>query len=44
MEVPTRKTTKSETKKSYNELIQKDIDALEIEKIGYSHKCKLNIY
>ena len=32
MEVPTGKTTKSETKKLYNELIQKDIDALEREK------------
>ena len=33
MEVTTRKTTKSEVKKLYNELIQKDIDALEREKI-----------
>ena len=33
MEVTTRKTTKSEVKKWYNELIQKDIDALEREKI-----------
>ena len=32
MEVPTGKTTKSETKKLYNELTQKDIDALEREK------------
>ena len=28
MKVPTRKTIKSETKKLYNELIQKDIDAM----------------
>ena len=33
MEVTTHKTTKSEAKKLYNELIQKDIDALEREKI-----------
>ena len=31
-EVTTRKTTKSETKKSYNEVLQKDIDTLEREK------------
>ena len=31
MEVTTRKTTKSETKKLYNELIQRDIDSLERE-------------
>ena len=33
IEVTTRKTTKSEVKILYNELIQKDIDALEREKI-----------
>ena len=33
MEVTTHKTTKREAKKLYNELIQKDIDALEREKI-----------
>ena len=33
MEVTSRKTTKSETKKFHNELIQKDIDALEREKM-----------
>ena len=31
-EVTTRKTTKSEPKKLYNKLIQKDIDALKREK------------
>ena len=36
-EVTTRKTTKNEAKKLYNELIQKDIDTLEIEK-GYGLK------
>ena len=38
MKVPTRKTIKSETKKLYNELIQKDIDALEREKIDESNQ------
>ena len=33
MEVTTRKATKSEAKGLYNELIQKDIDVLEREKI-----------
>ena len=42
MEVPTRKTTKSETKKLYNELIQKDIDALEREKIDASNETDNN--
>ena len=32
MEVTTHKTTNSEAKKLYNELIQKDINALEREK------------
>ena len=40
-EVTTRKTTKSEEKKLYNKLIQKDIDAMEREK---SNRCeKYNI-
>ena len=33
MEVTTRKTTKNEAKKLYNELIQKDIDTVEREKV-----------
>ena len=33
MEVITRKATKSEAKELYNDLIQKDIDVLEREKI-----------
>ena len=51
-EVTTRKTTKSEAKELYNELIQKDIDTLEKSKIislkiqylEYSRKCRRNIY
>ena len=42
MEVPTRKTTKSETKKLYNELIQKDIDALERQKTDESNETDNN--
>ena len=38
MEATTRKTTKSETKELYNELIQKDTDALEREKNDESNK------
>ena len=33
MEATTRKTTKSETKELYNELIQKDTDALKKKKV-----------
>ena len=33
MEVNTCKTTKSEAEKMYNKLIQKDVDALDREKI-----------
>ena len=40
-EVTTRKTTKSEAKKLYNELIQKDIDTLEREKSNRSEKCNI---
>ena len=42
MEVPTRKTTNSETKKLYNELIQKDIDALERQKTDESNETDNN--
>ena len=38
MEVTTRKTTKSEVKILYNELIQKDVDALEREKLMQKEK------
>ena len=38
MEATTRKTTKSETKELYKELIQKDTDALEREKSDESNK------
>ena len=38
MEVTTRKATKSEAKGLYNELIQKDIDVLEREKIDETGK------
>ena len=38
MEVTSRKTTKSEARKLHNELIQKDIDALEREKNDESNK------
>ena len=38
MEVTTCKTTKSEAKKLYNELIQKDIDVLEREKSNETEK------
>ena len=41
MEVTTRKTTKSEAKKFYNELIQKDIDALGTEKIDDIRKYNI---
>ena len=44
MEVTTCKISKSETKKLYNELIQKDIDALDREKIDDIRKYNnLNI-
>ena len=43
-EVPTRRTTKSEAKKLYNELIQKDIDALKRGKSnGFEKYNLLNI-
>ena len=42
-EVTTRKTTKSEAKKLYYELIQKDIDTLEREKSNRFEKYILNI-
>ena len=38
MEATTRKTTKSETKELYKELIEKDTDALEREKSDESNK------
>ena len=38
MEVTTRKTTKSEVKKLYNELVQEDVDALEGEKSNDTRK------
>ena len=38
LEVTARKTTKSEAKELYKELIQKDIDALEIEKSNNTKK------
>ena len=38
MEVTTCKTTKSEAKKLYNKLIQKDIDVLEREKSNETEK------
>ena len=38
MEVTTGKTTKSEAKKLYNKLIQKDIDVLEREKSNETEK------
>ena len=41
MEVTTRKTTESEAKKLYNELIQKDIDTLEREKSNRSKKYNI---
>ena len=40
-ELTTRKTTKSEAKKLYNELIQKDIDTLEREKSNRSEKYNI---
>ena len=40
-DVTTRKTTKSEAKKLYNELIQKDIDTLEKEKSNGSEKYNI---
>ena len=44
MEVTTCKISKSETKKLYNELIQKDIDALDRENIDHIRKYNnLNI-
>ena len=41
MEVTTRKTTKSEAKELYNELIQWDIDALEGEEINDTRKYNI---
>ena len=41
MEVTTRKTTKSEAKELYNELIQGDIDALEGEEINDTRKYNI---
>ena len=41
MEVTTRKTTKSEAKDLYNELIQEDIDALEGEEINDTRKYNI---
>ena len=41
MEVTTRKTTKSEAKELYNELIQGDIDALEGEEINDIRKYNI---
>ena len=41
LEVTARKTTKSEAKELYKELIQKDIDALEIEKSNNTKKHKI---
>ena len=41
MEVTTRKTTKSEAKELYNELIQWDIDALEGEEINGTRKYNI---
>ena len=41
MEVTTRKTTKSEAKELYNELIQWDIDALEGEEINDTWKYNI---
>ena len=41
MEITTSKTTKSEAKKLYNELIQKDIDTLEREKSNGFGKCNI---
>ena len=41
MEVTTHKTTKSEAKKLYNKLIQKDIDALEGEKRNDTRKYNI---
>ena len=41
MEVTTRKTTKSEGKELYNELIQGDIDALEGEEINDTRKYNI---
>ena len=43
MKVTTRRISKSEAKKMFNELIQKDIDALEREKIDGIRKYILNI-
>ena len=43
MEVTTCKTTKSEAKKLYNKLIQKDIDTLEREKIDAPERKKSNV-
>ena len=40
-EVTTRKTTKSETKKLYNEVLQKDIDTLEREKSNKFEKYNI---
>ena len=40
-EVTTRKTTKSEAKKLYNKLIQKDIDTLEREKSNRAEKFNI---
>ena len=40
-EVTTRKTTKSEAKKLYNKLIQKDIDTLERDKINRFEKYNI---
>ena len=41
MEVTTRKTTKSEAKELYNELIQGDVDALEGEEINDTRKYNI---
>ena len=41
MEVTTRKTTKSEAKELYNELLQWDIDALEGEEINDTRKYNI---
>ena len=41
MEVTTRKTTKSEVKKLYNELIRKDVDALEGEETKDTKKYNI---
>ena len=44
MEVTTRKTTKSEVKKLYNELVQEDVAALEGEKSNDTRKHKSWIF